>query len=75
MSSGKCKHERIWITELGGWITEHNRNKYGEWGHNNESGCYDAVVRAECPDCGRKWKYSRYHAPKWFKRYLDEIGI
>ena len=73
--TNRCKHERIWIVESGVWITEHNREKDGMWGHEHTPGSYNSKIIASCFDCKREWKYSRGNVPKWLKRYMDEIGI
>lgn len=70
-----CKHERLSICEIGSWVTQHDRETSGEWSHNQTPGNYAAVITAECRDCGRHWKYSRYHVPEWLRLRLDEIQI
>lgn len=69
----KCRHEEVIITEHGIWVTQHNREKDGEWSHNNDPADYQATIRVECRECGLDRKYNRFHAPKWLQKYLEEL--
>ena len=70
-----CEHKKISISECGSWSSQHDREEDGEWTHVHIPGCYNATIIVQCNECGGSWKYSRYHAPKWLRKYLDEIGI
>ncbi len=66
----RCKHERIYIMELGTMHTSHAREKDGTWTHNSEPGHYIGMLYVECPDCGLERRFSG-RRPTWLKKMLE----
>jgi hypothetical protein len=69
----RCKHEALHIEELGEWTTYHDREKDGAWSHCHLPGPYRNTLYVQCRLCGKEWTYTRRNAPKWLKKYLEEI--
>jgi len=72
----RCKHERLFITEYGGWVTEHSRED-GEWSNNSIPGHYNTRLDVYCRDCGLNrtyWRNSK-RLPAWLVTALDQLGI
>ena len=75
--SARCSHKRIAIIESGTWETSHDRDTEEpvSWFHNHEPSSYHDMVDVICAECGLSRRYSKRRAPKWLRRFLDEIGI
>ena len=69
----KCKHERVYIAELGTMATGHQRDMDGVWVHRSVPGDYTGIVEVTCDDCGYFKRFGK-RRPKWVERCLAEIN-
>lgn len=69
----ECPHprDRVRVTEIGNWETQHSIGADGTLWHNNEPTGYH-TIRVECKDCGWHKRFDYTKAPaRWHELIAD----